>query len=452
MNILKKILKFIDLDPNKDIFQGDHPLTFRDELTRQCSVISVPISLLAIAAWPIFIHLDVELFPHIPFIVPLRIGYTALGLICLILSLTPYFRPRGYWLVITIIYYLGISSALIVGFTGGNPAYTGGLSLILLCIALVPIRRVHALFLLFLTLFIFQIVGSYWNLKFFTAAETYGLYNIIVSAMAAVPAIVVFDKLRERIYKKGLLLIQTNEELRKVNSLKNQLLQVAANDLKDPMQVIIGYTDLLQMKLRHNQFAHEKLTIVHRSANRMVKLIGGLLEIATIESGNMILHKSDVDFSEVVQSVIKTNERDAQKKNQKLLVEVAPGGVIHGDKMVLWQIANHLINNAIKFSPPGRSIWISLETKKIAPTEPEQEEQSNIVFTVKDEGPGLDFHEKNRLFDKFQRLSPKPTGGEISTGLGLAITRDLVKLHGGSINVESSPGKGSTFTVQFPAL
>jgi signal transduction histidine kinase len=271
--------------------------------------------------------------------------------------------------------------------------------------------------------------------------DTYGLYNLMISVAVALLAIYVFDKIRETSYKNAYLLQHTNKELQKANELKNQLLQVAAHDLKDPLQVIIGYTDLLTMKLKENKFAHERLKIIHRSTDRMIKLIAGLLEITSIESGKLVMHKSEVDFGEVVEASVNSHQRTSQKKNQLLQATVEKDCLVYGDKMLLRQIANHLISNAIKFSSPGKTIWVALS-----------QDEDTVVLKVRDEGPGIHEDEIDKLFNKFQRLSTRPTAGEISTGLGLAITRDLVELHNGSITVQSELEKGSTFIVNLPIL
>jgi signal transduction histidine kinase len=390
-------------------------------------------------AWPIFISVDKELFGDIPIIVYLRWGLTLVGFISLVLFFTPFFRNRGYWLTLFIIYYVGAATATIMGLVGGHPSYMGGFAIIILCCSLAPIQRIHALLHLLITLLIFTIVGFIWDLRFALSEETYGLYNVIVSVGVALLGIFIFDRIRKDSYKKGYLLKIANEDLQKADELKNQLLQLAAHGLKDPLQVIIGYTDLLQTKLRDDKFAAERLKIIYRSTDRMIKLIAGFLEITSIESGKLVMHKTEVDLGEVVEAAITNHEKNSGKKNQTLHTEINKDCIIYGDKMLMRQVANHLIDNAIKFSPPGKSIWVAVESH-----------DESVAFKVRDEGPGLREDELKKLFEKFQPLTPKPTGGEISTGLGLAITKDLVQLHDGTISVKSEPDKGSTFIITFP--
>lgn len=431
---LLNIFKFNDSD-------YEHPPTFEEELKRQCNTFVVPVSLLAIFSWLIFIALDKDLYGGLPIIVYLRLGLSLVGTASLILHFTPLFKKQGYWLIIGIAYYTGLATGLIVGFTAADPIYMGGFSIVVFLLVLPPIRKIHALLLLFSSLVLFIITGAIQHMEFLLSKDIYGLYNLVTSMSISLVAIVVLDKIRRDSYEKSRMIKQANEELQKANELKNELLQIAAHDLKDPLQVIIGYTDLLQMKLKGNKFASEKLKIVYRSSERMIKIVAELLEIASIESGSLVMHKSEVDIGQVTEAAVKSHQQASEQKNQQIHCTVEKTCITYGDEMLLRQIANHLISNAVKFSPPFKSIWVSVKR-----------ENNSAVFTVRDEGPGLDEDEKSKLFDKFQRLSPRPTAGEISTGLGLAITKDLVELHQGKITVISEPGEGSTFIIHLPLL
>jgi signal transduction histidine kinase len=455
MNI-KKLLNLFNIGDSKSASGEvkEPPDTFQGELNRWCNTIVLPVSLISIVAWPIFIILDKELYGgggSEPIIVSLRWGFTFVGLIGLAMSFIPKFKRQGYWIVMMVVAYMSLAAGVILGCVQADPVYLGGYSIVILCLALVPVKRVHALLILFasLGLFIFMLeVVS--RVKSLQAASTpvvegawqiYGLNNLTLAITVALVAIFVFDRIRESSYQNSRANWEAHTELKKANELKNQLLQIAANDMKDPLQVIIGYTDLLKMKLQGDRFVGEKLKIVHRSTDRMIKLIAGLLEITKIESGKLVLHKAEVDLGKVVNAAFKSYQQAALKKNQKLLFDSDEDCILQGDEMMLRQVANHLISNAVKFSPPGKSIWVSVERTDI---------DGPVIFKVKDEGPGLEKDELEKVFNKFQQLSNKPTGGEISTGLGLAINRDLVTLHEGTITVESIPRKGCTFAVTLP--
>jgi signal transduction histidine kinase len=111
-----------------------------------------------------------------------------------------------------------------------------------------------------------------------------------------------------------------------------------------------------------------------------------------------------------------------------------------GDADRLYQVVANLVSNAIKFTPPGRTVDVAVTG-----------EGGRVILTVRDEGPGMSPEVQARLFTPFTRLAARPTGGEFSHGLGLSISHEIVGLHGGRIRVQSAPGAGSTFIVELPA-
>jgi signal transduction histidine kinase len=114
--------------------------------------------------------------------------------------------------------------------------------------------------------------------------------------------------------------------------------------------------------------------------------------------------------------------------------------IVEGDEARLRDSIDNLVTNAIKYSPPGKPILIAV-----------RRQNDQVTVSVTDEGPGLTPEDRSKLFRKFQRLSPQPTAGESSTGLGLSVTKEIIEMHGGTIRVESEPGKGSTFTIELPS-
>jgi len=439
LNIRKKIRRLFQSQYQLKS-EYETPANFKEELHRQCNTLLLPISLLALFSWLMFIPLDKMLYSN-KFILPyLRGGLSIIGLVCLIIYFTPFFRKRGYWLIMIILYYMGMAVGIIQGLVGIDPIYMGGYAIAILVIALVPLQRIHALSLLLISLSIFWIIKSFNNVKSITPDQRFGIYNLAISIVISLIAINLFNRIRANSFENRQQLLQTNKELYKVNELKSQLLHVVAHDLKDPLQVIIGYTELLKLRSKENKFVQERLKIIYRSSQRMIKLITELLEITSLESGKITTYKEEIEFDSILEESLKNFQISSQKKNQKLYSTIEKKCLILGDGSLLKQSIDHLISNAIIFSPPGKSIWIALG-----------KHNNKIVFKVKDEGPGLSEDEISSIFDKFQRLSPKPTCGEISIGLGLAITKDVIEMHNGTINVTSELGKGSTFIVTLPA-
>lgn len=417
----------------------EHPPSFEEELNRQCNALVLPGALISLVCWIFYIPLDKNLYAASPLIIYLRMGLSLVAFVCLALHYVPYFKSKGYLLLFIIFHYMEYAAAIIVALTAADPIYMGGLSIVILVIGFLPFQRRHAFFLLLSTLILFFTLGSFQHISFHFSWELYGLYNLLVAAVVSAVAIVVYDRIRRNGYEKSLLVRQTNLELKNANKVKSELLEIAAHDLKDPLQVIIGYADLLKMKYADDSFAVEKLYKIYKSTDQMIRLITGLLEFASIESGKLLINRSDIVLSEMAAAVIKNNLPNAERKKQELIFDVENDGVVSGDRIFLQQVLENIIGNAIKFSPQGKPIYVRVCHKS-----------PWGVIRVKDEGPGLSEEDKRKLFKKFQRLSAKPTGDESSTGLGLALSKEFVELHGGNLRVESQWGEGSEFIVEIP--
>jgi signal transduction histidine kinase len=225
------------------------------------------------------------------------------------------------------------------------------------------------------------------------------------------------------------------------NRFKTRLLSIAAHDLRNPITGISGYAEMLLLMLPGDSPLRELLEPIQSSARNMEHLLKSLLEASIIEDGKLSLKIKPVDLAGLAQNVVELNQQHARHKRQLLHIDAAPGCVVAVDEGRMWQILDNLISNAIKFSPPGKQIWVSVT----------RHEQS-IRCGVRDQGPGLTQADQRRLFGQFERLSATPTGGEATTGLGLSIVKQLVELQGGRVWAESlGPDMGSTFVVELPA-
>lgn len=232
----------------------------------------------------------------------------------------------------------------------------------------------------------------------------------------------------------------SNAALEKANEVKGELLRMAAHDLKNPLTAIVGFTKLLRPKLAGEPKNLEKLGIIGESADRMFHLITELLETAAIEDGRLVLNRVALDAGDLAAGAVEDARPAAGQKGQTLHFSDEGGCRVEADPGVLRQVLDNLIGNAIKFSPPGKPIWIAVERR-----------DAEVLIGVRDEGPGLTDEDKAKVFGKFQKLSARPTGGESSSGLGLSIVKGLVELHGGRIGVESEEGRGAHFQATLPA-
>ncbi len=235
-----------------------------------------------------------------------------------------------------------------------------------------------------------------------------------------------------------------NEELKRVNDLKNVFLGIAAHDLRSPLGLIeMAMTFLLDPTM--GATAEESATVhrdVLQQSRYMLDLINELLDVTQIESGEFHLKKDAIALFEFMNDTIERHCKIAESKNTTITLDLAPEVTdsIMADPARLRQVLDNLISNAVKYSPRGSTIEV--RCKRV---------EAEWVFSVADQGPGIRLEDRTRLFQAFSRLSARPTGGEKSTGLGLTIARRVVEAHGGTIGVESVPGEGATFWFTLPA-
>lgn len=225
------------------------------------------------------------------------------------------------------------------------------------------------------------------------------------------------------------------------NKLKSELLAIAAHDLKNPLQSIMGFAQLLAFKSSDAEKVGTYATTIERGAGRMLNIINDLLKSMRYELTTIELHKQVYDVGEVMRMVVQNNLAQMEQKEQPLELTLAPNALAEIDVSRMQEVFDNLVSNAVKYTPKGKRIAIRLALN----------EGKRLVVSVCDEGQGLTDEDKQKLFGRFQRLSAQPTGGESSTGLGLSIVKQLVELHGGKIWAESEgAGKGATFFVELP--
>ena len=234
-----------------------------------------------------------------------------------------------------------------------------------------------------------------------------------------------------------------NVELEQASDLKSQLLRIAAHDLKNPLNNIREFANLIREEVEADSEVGDMLGLIERSSNQMFGLISQILESEALESGKLRIEKRGVDLSEVAASVVESNRKQAERKSQQIVFDVrqSHAHVVSGSAEWLMEAMDNLVSNAIKYSPPGKKIWVTVRRSA----------DEKVDFEVRDEGPGLTDGDKSRLFQKFQRLSSLPTGGETSTGLGLSIVKQIAEMHDGDVVVESERGVGSAFIIRLDA-
>lgn len=229
------------------------------------------------------------------------------------------------------------------------------------------------------------------------------------------------------------------EKLEKANAAKSEFMSFAAHDLRNPLHAVTVYAEMIGSEPDASLKIRQNARKVMQAAKRMVGLIDELMQSSVIESGQIAFHPKPIDVGVMARRIRQSYQLLAESKGQRLELSASKDLVTIGDEELIQQAFENILSNAVKYSPMGRTIWISLADCG-----------DRLRFIVKDEGPGLNEEDQSRVFGRFQRLSAQPTGGEPSTGLGLFIVKQLVELHGGRIWVESEVGAGSTFTIELP--
>jgi signal transduction histidine kinase len=240
-------------------------------------------------------------------------------------------------------------------------------------------------------------------------------------------------------------LAEANRELERAHRFKTDLLAAAAHDLRDPLNTIALSAQTLRDELHADAGAYPLVLAINERARHMGEFIANLLTDAASPNHEITLQRTPVLLPEFVANLVAHCRSGAVAKDIELYFDAdeaarkAPAAAI--DPVRFRQVVENMLTNAIKYSPTGKDVWVTLS----------YDPRSGHRLTVRDEGLGLTADDQKHLFEKYQRLSAHPTAGERSTGLGLAIVKQLVELHGGRVRAESpGPGQGSTFIVTVP--
>ncbi len=295
----------------------------------------------------------------------------------------------------------------------------------------------------------------------------YGLGGVCILAVAFAGLMASRYRLKHRsedaLQAVNAQLNEANEELQHQNKAlmelskeKDELLGIAAHDLKNPLSGILSIADTLL--LYSNEISetnkHQLLQSIVRSSERMFRLISNLLSINAIERGGMTLQLMSLNVKDCVDSVVNDYKLRAEQKGITLQLIGNDTTFAQADEAALVEVLENIISNAVKYSPQGKNIWISVSPQAAMLTH--QPSNSNdqipmIRISVRDEGPGISADDRLKLFGKFSRLSARPTGGEHSTGLGLSIVKGIVEAMNGRVWCQSEVGEGATFIMELPA-
>ena len=217
-------------------------------------------------------------------------------------------------------------------------------------------------------------------------------------------------------------------------------LSAVLHELKNPILAIERLSDILLEEEKLSNDTKRKIELIYTSA----KEASGYLEEMNFSSPPVLVDNftfEPVDVVDLAEQVVEGFQPHAEYKNQELRrADFAESAVVVGDEVRLQEAMKNLVNNALKYSPHG-------ETVEVRVTRSEE----MVRFSVSDSGPGLEEDDLDRLFKPFQRLAQQPTDGEVSLGLGLYLVKEIIGRHEGEVDVETTRGEGSTFTLILPA-
>ncbi len=286
------------------------------------------------------------------------------------------------------------------------------------CRALQESRRKQLVYLLLLTT---------------RSAEKDLIYALQCGAHDFVSKEVSSDELRAR--------VGVGRRLVELDQLKNKFLGIAAHDLRNPLGFTIGMCEVL-LGGRTGPLTEKQRGILERiaaSGEQMLQLVNDLLDVAAINSGNLALDRTVGQLAPLIEERAELMQLAASRKGIRITLHLAEVPPVCLDPLRVAQVVDNLLSNAVKYSAPGTRVRVFMVNE--APL---------VRVAVEDQGPGISAEDRGQLFGEFQRGRERPTGGERSTGLGLAIVKRIVEAHGGTLAVDSQPGRGSTFSFTVP--
>jgi signal transduction histidine kinase len=216
---------------------------------------------------------------------------------------------------------------------------------------------------------------------------------------------------------------------------------IVAHDLRNTLGAITSGIELMREgESQLSPYLLEIAELIERASEASLTLVSDLFDFTLLTSGRLELHLKETDLAILLGQNVSTNHRLAEKKHIELEAQVAPDlPCLSIDPARIQQVLTNFVTNAIKYSQPGTKVIVRATSS-----------DAQVLVEVVDQGPGIPADEAKRLFHEYQKASPRPTAGEPSTGLGLAIARRIVESHGGRIGVDSTVGVGSNFYFTLP--
>ncbi|MDH7569642.1 MAG: ATP-binding protein, partial [Armatimonadota bacterium] len=239
----------------------------------------------------------------------------------------------------------------------------------------------------------------------------------------------------------AMLVLHDWTERWRTERMRREFVANASHELRTPIAAVKMMTEtLLEGAMDDPNVRDRFLRLVAREADRLGQLVSGLLDLSRMESGEWEVEREVFPVREVIEPVVAKFSLVVNSRQQHLSTDVPADLLVCADRRALTQVLDNLIENASKYTPNGGSIWVTAGRQN-----------ERVCISVRDTGIGIPLEHQRRVFERFYRVDKARSRERGGTGLGLSIVKHLVEAQNGSVEVESEPGKGSTFRVLLPA-
>ncbi|MCL2218791.1 MAG: ATP-binding protein [Chitinispirillia bacterium] len=433
--------------------------TFEGELAYDTSNFFY-VTFITLFIWLPCIPHDLRMHPFPEMVIALRYGLTLLSVCLIALKLTNIVKTRTDVMLLLLVTYLLMSTAIITGTSDDHaPAYIGGLTFMVLLPVIAPFRLVFKFVSATLSLLLFFAAGAITGMDFEDTDIAYTINDMIAAYLLALMLSWAQNKLRFEAWRQNItlkfLVEQDERNLENMSELarnseaasnaKSEFLAKMSHEIRTPMNAIIGMSELALRDDEMSQSARSHLTTIKQAGNNLLSIINDILDFSKIESGKFEITPGSYLFPSLINDVISIIRMKVIDTRVRFVTNIDSNipCELFGDEIRVRQALLNLLSNAVKYTDSG---YVTLVING------EFSDNKTVVLKidVEDTGKGIKEEDIGRLYDNFVQVDVRNNKGIEGTGLGLAITKRILTAMGGDISVKSEYGKGSVFSVTLP--